>query len=51
MAPKKSKAKKADDDGASVLHLNKGPIEAIAPKNDPAKETQRLDTLTIQFYR
>ncbi|KAG2738775.1 hypothetical protein P692DRAFT_20882247 [Suillus brevipes Sb2] len=48
MAPKKSKAKKADDDGASVLHLNKGPIEAIAPKNDPAKETQRLDTLVAK---
>ncbi|KAG2742130.1 hypothetical protein P692DRAFT_20879894 [Suillus brevipes Sb2] len=48
MAPKKSKAKKADDDGASVFHLNKGPIEAIAPKNDPAKETQRLDTLVAK---
>lgn len=36
------------DDGASVLHLNKAPIEAIAPKNDPAKETQRLDTLVAK---
>jgi hypothetical protein len=39
---------KIQNDGASVLHLNKGPIEAIAPKNDPAKETQRLDTLVAK---
>ncbi|KAG2336538.1 hypothetical protein BDR05DRAFT_1005753 [Suillus weaverae] len=50
MPPRKSKgggtgAKKTTvDEGGSVLHMNNRPIEALAPKTDIAKETQKLDT-------
>ncbi|KAG1761152.1 hypothetical protein EDD22DRAFT_954302 [Suillus occidentalis] len=51
MAPKKSKGggKRArEDDGASVLHMNNHPIEAVPPKMDVAKETQKLDAMVAK---
>ncbi|KAG1719365.1 hypothetical protein EDD22DRAFT_854997, partial [Suillus occidentalis] len=51
MAPKKSKGggKRArEDDGASVLHMNNRPIEAVPPKMDVAKETQKLDAMVAK---
>ncbi|KAG1770783.1 hypothetical protein EV702DRAFT_1049234 [Suillus placidus] len=50
MPPKRSKGggaggkKTTGDDEGSVLHMNNRPIEALAPKTDIAKETQKLDT-------
>ncbi|KAG1758542.1 hypothetical protein EDD22DRAFT_956780 [Suillus occidentalis] len=49
MPPKRTKGggKKGTavpEPGASVLHMNNRPIEAVAPKTDVAKETQKLDT-------
>ncbi|KAG1719863.1 hypothetical protein EDD22DRAFT_854788, partial [Suillus occidentalis] len=51
MAPKKSKGggKRArEDDGASVLHMNNRLIEAVPPKMDVAKETQKLDAMVAK---
>ncbi|KAG2130917.1 hypothetical protein DEU56DRAFT_914675 [Suillus clintonianus] len=46
MPPKKSKGggENTKADGASVLHMNNRPIEAIVPTTDIAKETQKLDS-------